>query len=157
MEYTKADVDDGDTTTFSLAGPDASAFDYTVDTGNPDNLTVAFKNDPDFDMPGDANRDNLYEVSVVARDKAGLTGMVDLTIMVADVQEDGTVSLSTNQPAVGRPVTAALKDPDGNATGLKWQWERSLSRTPSSFVPIDGATVGYLHPRGSGRGHPVDH
>ena len=48
--------------------------------------------------------------------------MTDLTIMVTNVDEAGSIKLSTIQPAVGREVTATLTDEDDGITGAKWQW-----------------------------------
>ena len=138
LEYTKADVDDGDETTFSLAGEDAGQFDMDV-TENV--LTLSFKSDPNYDVPGDADKDNTYKVSVVATDKAGLTGMADVEIVVMDVAEDGTVTVSPGQPAIGRPVTATLSEPDTEVSDLKWQWQSSTTgiEDPNSFTNIEGA------------------
>ena len=144
LTYTKADVDDGDATEFSLAGDDAGQFDMTVDAvGSPNELTLSFKNDPDYDKPGDADKDNTYKVSVVATDKAGLAGMADVEIVVTDVEEDGSVTLSTAQPAIGRSITAMLDEPDTEVSGLTWKWQSSSTgiETPTdSFVDIEGAT-----------------
>ena len=139
LTYTKADVDDGDETTFSLAGEDAGQFDMDVDTGTPNVLTLSFKSDPNYDVPGDADKDNTYKVSVVATDKAGLTGMADVEIEVEDVPEDGTVTVSPGQPAIGRPVTATLSEPDTEVSGLKWQWQSSQTGADGSFANIEGA------------------
>ena len=154
LEYTKADVDADDGTTFSLAGEDAGQFDMEVSTTNEHVLTLSFKNPPDYDKPGDADKDNTYKVSVVATDKAGLTGMADVEIVVSDVSEDGTVTVSPGQPAIGRPVTATLSEPDTEVSGLKWQWQGSTdgtnftdiedadsdTYTPKAAVPDDEAT-----------------
>ena len=139
LTYTKADVDADDETEFSLAGEDAGQFDMAVAA---DVLTLSFKSPPDFDKPGDADKDNTYKVSVVATDKAGLTGMEDVEIVVTDVAEDGTVTVSPGQPAIGRPVTATLSEPDTEVSGLKWQWQSSQTgiETPTdSFTNIEGA------------------
>ena len=119
LTYTKADVDDGDETTFSLAGEDAGAFNLTPVANNAAEAELTFKSDPDFDIPGDADKDNMYKVMVVATDKAGLTGMVEVSVEVTNVKEDGTVSLDTVQPAVGQPITATLSDPDTGETDLE--------------------------------------
>ena len=139
LTYTKADVDDGDETTFSLAGEDAGQFDMDVDTGTPNVLTLSFKSDPNYDVPGDADKDNTYKVSVVATDKAGLTGMADVEIEVEDVPEDGTVTVSPGQPAIGRPVTATLSEPDTEVSDLKWKWQSSQTGAVDSWLDIKGA------------------
>ena len=134
--FTKADPDAGDAaataTTFSLAGDDAGAFDIDNATG-----VVTFKSNPDFDVPGDANKDNEYKISVVATDDEGLAGMLAVTVEVTDVPEVGKVVLSTQQPAVGVPITATLEEPDTEVMGLSWQWQRSQDGT--TYENIDGA------------------
>ena len=136
--FSKDDPDVGDETTFRLTGDDASVFKLMEDENNAGTYNLTFKEPPDFDSPMDANRDNTYMVFVVATDKAGLMGMEDVTITVTEVPEDGTVTLSTTQPAVGQPITAMLSDPDNNETGLQWKWEKS--NDGSDFTPIEGAT-----------------
>ena len=59
--------------------------------------------------------------------------------VVIAVQPDGTVTLSSTQPAVGTAVTATLNDPDGGVTGLTWQWARSPNGT-TGWTNISGAT-----------------
>ena len=59
--------------------------------------------------------------------------------VVIAVQPDGTVTLSSTQPAVGTAVTATLNDPDGSVSGLTWQWARSPNGT-TGWTNISGAT-----------------
>ena len=101
------------------------------------------------------NQDNLYRVSVVATDKAGLPGMVDVSIEVTNVVEDGSVSLSTIQPAAGMPITATLDDPDTGETGMKWQWQGSGTGAVDSFTDIDGATSATYTPKAAVKDNPA--
>ena len=124
----------------SLGGDDADAFELEdADADNDGNRTLRFKNSPNFEMPADANQDNVYKVSVVATDDKGLTGMKDLTVEVMNIDEVGTVSLSRIQPGVGQPITASLSDPDGGENDMKWQWARALTEG-GTYTDIDGAT-----------------
>ena len=59
--------------------------------------------------------------------------------VVIAVQPDGTVTLSSTQPAVGTAVTATLNDPDGSVSGLGWQWARSANGS-TGWTNISGAT-----------------
>ena len=59
--------------------------------------------------------------------------------VVIAVQADGTVTLSSTQPAVGTAVTATLNDPDGSVSGLGWQWARSANGS-TGWTNISGAT-----------------
>ena len=138
--YTKADDDDGDTTTFSLQGDDAAAFKLTPDDNDDTMTALTFRSEPNNESPTDANRDNLYKVTVVATDADGLTGERTVSVTVTDVPEDGSVNLSTIQPAIGVPITAELDEPDNGVTGEKWQWKGSISGAEGSFVDIEGAT-----------------
>ena len=61
-------------------------------------------------------------------------------VTVADVDEEGALSLSSTRPALGAALSAVLSDPDGVAAGTAlWQWERSTGR--NSWAVIDGAAA----------------
>ena len=123
-EYTATDEDGDDAAdtglTWLLSGADASKFDITT---NGDVRTLSFENAPDFESPGDSGRNNVYEVTVKVTDSKGNSDEQDVTVKVTNVEEDGTVTLSTLQPRVGFPVTATLADPDNITAGsVSWQW-----------------------------------
>ena len=47
---------------------------------------------------------------------------------ITNVDEPGTVTLSTLQPQVGREITATLDDPDNQIVStITWQWYRGSS------------------------------
>ena len=55
------------------------------------------------------------------------------------MEEDGAVTLSTEQPEVGTPLTATLEDLDGSISGLTWQWSGSGTGTNSAtYTPVAG-------------------
>ena len=115
--YTGTDPDAGaPTPTWSVAGDDGSKFDIST------NGALTFKAKPDFEAPTDANKNNVYEVTVRAADGDGNRGEMAVKVTVENEDEDGTVSLSRTQIRVGVPVTASLSDPDGSISGLSWQW-----------------------------------
>ena len=58
----------------------------------------------------------------MAEDDEGLTGEVTVTVDVENVQEAGTLSLSSIQPAINRPLTASITDEDGDVNAEEWQW-----------------------------------
>ena len=123
-EYTATDEDDADNAatglTWLLSGADASKFNITM-TG--DMRILSFVNNPDFESPGDSGRNNVYEVTVKVTDSEGNSDEQDVTVKVTNVEEPGTVTLSTLQPRVGFPVTATLTDPDNVTEGsVSWQW-----------------------------------
>ena len=104
-DYTATDEDDADNAgtglTWRLSGADASKFNITT-TG--DMRTLSFKANPDYESPGDSGRNNVYEVTVRVTDSKGNSDEQDVTVKVTNVEEDGTVTLSTLQPRVGFPV-----------------------------------------------------
>ena len=110
---------------------------------------------PDYEMPVDANMDNVYEVTVVAT-VVGMSGTRDVRVTIGNMEEMGIVTLNRKTPRVGVPVTATLTDPDGSVSGLTWQWsitgavadgtpngniERATSDT---YVPKAGDVDGIL-------------
>ena len=65
-------------------------------------------------------------------------GTLDVTVNVTNVEEAGSISLSSLQPQAGTRLTATLSDPDGRPSAVTWEWERSPNGF-SSWTPIDGA------------------
>ena len=74
---------------------------------------LAFKSAPDFEAKGSAAGTNKYKVTIVASDQAGNRSTKNATVNVTNVNEPGSIELSTVQPQVGVPITATLNDPDG--------------------------------------------
>ena len=66
-----------------------------------------------------------YGVTVTATDTAGATDTITVTIDVNNVDEPGTVTLSSLQPLVAIPLTATLDDPDDVSGSVTWLWARS--------------------------------
>ena len=127
---------EGESIVWSLAGEDMGDFDI-------ENGVLTFKSSPDFENPmgGGTNGDsNTYVVTVRASDGGmDTTAMEEVTIEVTNVEEPGTVMLSTLQPQVGVAITATLTDPDNigddNLASISWQWYRGNT-------PIAGGTNG---------------
>ena len=71
---------DGDTVTITVSGgPAAGQVSLNATSGE-----LSFAIDLDFENPGDANADNIYEVSLEARDGRGGVARLDLDIEVTD-------------------------------------------------------------------------
>ena len=121
--------------TWATAGPDGSKF--TVTGGE-----LKFKARPDYEKPTDANKDNVYEVTVTVADERGERGMMKVKVTVENANEDGVVTLSQTQPRVGIPITASLSDPDLSLTAVTWQW----SNGGDNGVDIEGATTDTYKP-----------
>ena len=90
---------------------------------------LSFKKSPDFEMPGDRNDDNLYEVTVRASDGT-MTADRMVVVKVTNAVELGKVTLSPEQAVLGVELTATLTDPEGSVsasgqiTGERWTWLR---------------------------------
>ena len=147
------DPDTGDTLAYTLGGTDANFFDIDTSTGQLQTQAAL-----------DHETKSSYTVTVTASDGA-LTATVDVT--VTNIDEAGTVALSTNQPPARAEITAALTDPDEGVTGTVWQWERSsdgntdwagIGTSSPSYTPVDGdvgyhlrATASYTDGHGPGK------
>ena len=128
--YQAMDVDQDTPVVWSVSGADAGDFSISNESGDEGQLT--FKKIPNFEMPADADMDNMYMVTVVATDagvdsKNKMTAERAVVITVENVNEGGTVTFSSVQPKVRIPFTAALSDPDGMTTDVKWQWWKTTS------------------------------
>ena len=144
--YTATDPETTDAAdlVWSLSGADGSDFNIgNQQGGTPGTLT--FKEMPDYEMPAASN--NLYRVTVEVSD-GKLKATRPMTVMVTDVEEDGTVTLSSVQPKVAIELTASLEDSDGGVTNVTWQWERDGETPPretcseveaTEWEEIDGA------------------
>ncbi|CAN5321722.1 hypothetical protein BH11PSE5_BH11PSE5_24990 [soil metagenome] len=78
---TDANSAQGDKIGYTLgAGGDGALFNINATTG-----ALSFKTGPDFEAPTDANKDNVYVVSVVATDARGLADTQTLSVKVTDV------------------------------------------------------------------------
>ena len=107
--------------TWSVSGTDAGDFEIS-NVGDETFGALTFKETPNYEKPADGNGDNVYMVTVVVSD-GKLTAMRDVTITITNVEEAGTVTLSSEQPKVGIALTATLEDPDGVvADSVKWTW-----------------------------------
>ena len=120
----------GDTLTYGLGGMDMDEFAIEPDTGQ-----LMTRGTLDYETR------NIYIVTVTATDMAGAHASIDVTIMVANVDEEGTVTLDSDRPVVGTKLTATLTDPDGMVSGVEWQWAKTMDMSATdSWMDIAGAT-----------------
>ena len=147
-QYTATEQDEGDAVSWSVEGADADAFEITASTNADGDSTgtLAFKKAPDFEAKGSAAGTNKYKVTIVASDEAGNRSTENATVNVTDVNEPGSIKLSTVQPQVGVPVTATLSDPDGVVGTPTWTWSQGggpvSGATKATFTPTaDGVTL----------------
>ena len=91
---------DGDMLRYSLSGTDAARFTIDADTGE-----VHFRVAPDFEAPGDADGDNVYDIIVTAFDGTNRTDH-NVAITVTDENEpDLMLDLSTLNGTNGFTLT----------------------------------------------------
>ena len=133
--YTAAatDPDAGSTITYSIAGADAALFDINATTG-----AITFKSSPNYEAPGDAGGNNVYDVIVSATDGANVTTNA-VAITVTNVNEAPTVTSAATasfaENGSGTVYTAAATDPDAGAT-LTY----SISGADASLFNINATT-----------------
>ena len=158
-----------------MRGTDGSIFSIS-ETG-----ALTFNSPPDYENAGDTDRDNEYELTVVAGDQGGLEGTLDVTVTVTDQNEGPevtgttTFSMMENQELVGAsyrgrdPEDPSLEITRWSVTGtdggdfeIDEDGELSFRKTPDYERPEDsnkdneyrgdGEGVGREVLRGAGRG-----
>ena len=106
-----------DTITFTLSGDDAEFF--SISTAG----AITFKDEPNFDSPGDADRDNDYQLIVTATDDHGKASSSPITVTVdseadADTTAGGDINsdLSANNDDIASSgaITASFDAAAGN-------------------------------------------
>lgn len=95
---------DNDPVTFQVAGTDAALFAMAADG------KLSFRAAPDFETPGDANRDNVYDIEVVASDGKAQTRSA-LTITVRNVKDTVTVQHIGGIPGPAAAMSMSIEQP----------------------------------------------
>ena len=132
--------------TYTLSGADAEYFDIIESTGQ-----IEVRDGTILDYEARSG----YTIEVNASNDSGATAMITVTVMVTNVNEEGTVALSPVRPSVDTPVSAALSDPDGDLSNVTWQWARDNTMggtfddiiswaTSKSYTPVDADADMYL-------------
>ena len=142
------DVCNAASCTWSLRGTDAEDFMIADGTDGTTFGALTFKEFPNYDIPVDSNRDNVYMVTVVLTDKGNTTVTRDVAVMVQDAEENGVVTFSAVQPKVGIPFTASLDDDDGDVTDVTWRWASQAldgaANCPTAAAPEEDGWVNIL-------------
>ena len=124
-------------TTWTMEGDDADKF--TITGG-----MLTFMSSPNYEMPTDADTNNVYMVTLKASDGTHVDTKA-VTVAVTNEDEAGTVTLRTTSPMVGTAVTATLTDVDGTTTSEAWSW--LISSTESgTYTAIPGAITATYTP-----------
>ena len=148
--YMATDVDQTEAVTWSVSGTDSG--DFEISTAG----ALTFKEAPNYEMPADSNRDNVYMVTVVATDagvdsKNKMTAERAVVVTITNVDEDGTITLSSEQPKIGIELTAMLEDPDDVvADSVKWTWHAVAENAVADDNAIEMATSATYTPEDTG-------
>ena len=118
---------EGNTLAYSLSGTHASSFDIDASDGQ-----IAVGSGTTLDYESGLRE---YSVIVSVHDRLDTDGdqdttnddSINVTINVNNVDEAGTVSMSTTRPREGTTLSASLTDPDGSVSDTSWQWARSAN------------------------------
>ena len=156
--YSATDPEGSNIARWSLAGSDGS--DFLVNEGG----ELTFRNAPDYDRPADANRDNVYLVTVRAHDATNRYGSLEVTVTVGSVNEAAPVvtgnqglsfkeNTTTTQRLHGYRATDADRNTtiawsvrgqggsdDGNAFDISDQGVLTFSSSPNYEQPTDSGT-----------------
>ena len=132
--------------TFRATDPEQSAITWSLSGADDDDFAIsesgvlAFASPPNYESPADSGRDNVYEVTVEARDDAFNSGMLDVTVTVTDVNEGPEISgqqglsFTENQATDRVLATYSATDPeDPSASITRW----SLTGTDAGDFTID--------------------
>ncbi len=131
---------------WTLAGTDSGFFSLSGGV-------LTFNTPPNFELPQDANFSNDYEITIGASDGANPVSRA-VTVTVVDLEEPGTISLSSPQPQVGTGLTSTLDELDAIVGAPARTWHRSpdgstawsliTGATASSYTPVQGDLNYYL-------------
>ena len=146
--YVAMDDEDDNTGTairWSLTGTDGALFSITGGV-------LRFKISPNYEAVAAQATGNTYEVTVVATDSDEDAVQMEVTVTVTNVDEAGTLTLSTLQPVDGIDVTATLTDIDGEPSGVTWKWAKSSSKT-GAYTVIEAAAAATYTPKPADKDH----
>ena len=97
------------------------------EAGDTLSITITLSDGKGLDSNGDVINDDSVDVT---------TG---ISIILFDVEEEGVITFSPEEPEAGASQTATVEDGDGGITGRSWQWWRSQDGR-TAWSPVSGAT-----------------
>ncbi len=132
-----ADATDAGTVSYALSGTDSALFEIDSATGE-----VTFLTAPDFEAPGDADGDGVFEVTITASDGTNSSSL-DVAITLTDINDEAPVFTSSDsveavaETATDTVYTATVTDADTDAPDITF----SLAETgDSQYFDIDAST-----------------
>ena len=120
--------------TYSVGGTDASAFNevFRLET-NKGEIAVKLGASIDYESK------RSYSLTATVADAVDSTEVtIPMRITVLNVDDPGTIRLSTTDPWVGRAVSFSLSDPDSNPRIYRIEWSRADDRLSEfvRFLPV---------------------
>ena len=162
-----SDPDGESITSYQISGNDASFFTFTPGTGE-----LTFNTAPDYETPKDTNTDNVYEITISARDSGGNSGTLNLFIAVENENDVPTFSIDTTSSLVtddgeGNITVDGYETRENGGTGFEFS-STALSKitiadddhggsglpSPQLWIKLD-ETSGITIAESSGNGHAV--
>ncbi len=121
-DTTFAEKGSGVVVTYAATDPEGTPITWTLGGADADTMRLDASGrlrfrapPPDFEDPGDANVDTVYEVTVTAGDGSLSSPPFPVRVRLTNIDEPGRVILPAS-PQEGLAFTAALTDPDGDVS-----------------------------------------
>ena len=137
---------DGDALTFTISsGSDAGLFSIGSSSG-----VVTFVAEPDFEIPGDANTDNVYELTVRVSDGTAAATQA-FTVTVTNDTSDDPVSANFDGVLIrdgyiqSATVCIPVMDSDGDATCTGATYTTTTNSDGSFSLPVDDGVSGMIY------------
>ena len=119
-----------DSLTYSVGGMNAAEFNEVFDL-QADKGEISVKANASIDH--ERGKRTYWLTATVTDADDSTEATIPLSITVLNVDDPGTILLSTTDPWVGRQVSFSLSDPDGNPRIYRIEWSRADDRR-SEFV-----------------------
>ena len=115
---------EGSTVTWSVGGTDGRFF--TIEERG--QFSFREEDPPDFEQPGDSGRDNVYEVTIQARDDGSNTRALSVTVTVTNDAEGVEPTISTRRPPTtyrenGTSAVYTFRASDPQRQSITWSLE----------------------------------
>ena len=125
-------MDEGQTDTaadYTSTDPEGTAIQWSLTGADAGSLAISaqgrltFQNPPDYEAPGDQDKDRIYQVNVVASDGALSSPPLPVTVTVEDVNEapsqpSGPAAVSMEEGLTDTEADYTSTDPEG--TAIQW-------------------------------------
>ena len=131
---------ESDTITYSISGADAAYFTIDSTSG-----AISFDDDPNFEAPGDTDRNNDYVFTAVATDEHGEASTVSVTVNVDNIADDPSTTSNVTFTGSGSSEDLANDAAVTNISMLGGNDSVTLSGGIAASGSVDmGAGADYL-------------